>query len=273
MSLTGILDTDREILKYIDDEKLLKVCSINKKMWYSVCDDAFLRRRLSKYPEIEKYRKEESVKHFFSKATYHITQMRKDFDFEYTEGNFEKQLKLFQKYQGHTLLLQAAAEGEISVVKHLVEKERLDINFGNGAILRSAIIHGYLETVKYLIEKGSDIFAPSIVKVAVENGHLEIVKVLLKSGIDIHLQGDNVLNYASYYGYLDIVKYLIQQGADVHADRDCALRWAASRGDLKIVRYLIEEAGANVKVILSASTTWYNERNIEVVNYLNKIDT
>ena len=56
MSLTGILDLDREILRYVEDLQLLKVCSINKKMWDSVCNEAFLRRRLNKYPEIEKYR-------------------------------------------------------------------------------------------------------------------------------------------------------------------------------------------------------------------------
>ena len=88
MSLTGILDTDREILKHIDNTQLLKVCSINKKMWNCVCDEAFLRRRLEKYPEIEKYRQEEGLKRFFSKIAYYLEKMRKKYNFEYTDGDF-----------------------------------------------------------------------------------------------------------------------------------------------------------------------------------------
>ena len=67
MSLSGLKDVDREILKHVDDEQLLKFCSIDNKTWNSVCDDDFLRRRLTgKYPGIEKYKKtKESWKRFF----------------------------------------------------------------------------------------------------------------------------------------------------------------------------------------------------------------
>ena len=33
MSLTGIKDLDREILKYIPEENLLKLCAINNRMY------------------------------------------------------------------------------------------------------------------------------------------------------------------------------------------------------------------------------------------------
>jgi hypothetical protein len=56
MSLTGIKDLDREILKRIPDGNLLKACTINKKMYNEVCDDAFIKRRLSKYPNLEIYK-------------------------------------------------------------------------------------------------------------------------------------------------------------------------------------------------------------------------
>ena len=58
--LSGLKDVDREILKYVDDRELLRVCSIDRKTWNDVCDDAFLKRRLSKYPGIEKYKEKES---------------------------------------------------------------------------------------------------------------------------------------------------------------------------------------------------------------------
>ena len=104
MSVTGILDTDREILRYVEDERLLKVCSINKRMWNTVCDDAFLRRRLNKYPEIEKYRKEETLKTFFAKVAYYITKLQENFQFEYIVGDFEKYYEILQRYKGRSVL-------------------------------------------------------------------------------------------------------------------------------------------------------------------------
>ena len=58
MSLSGLKDVDREVLKHVDDKELLRVCTIDRNTWNEVCDDNFLRRRLSKYPDIEKYKLE-----------------------------------------------------------------------------------------------------------------------------------------------------------------------------------------------------------------------
>lgn len=65
-NLSGIRDVDREILSKLDDKELLNFCQIDRYSWNSVCDDAFLRRRLiAKYPEIEKEKREnESWKRF-----------------------------------------------------------------------------------------------------------------------------------------------------------------------------------------------------------------
>ena len=69
MSITGIRDLDRELLSKISDSELFKTCSIDKYTWNIVCDDNFLRRRmLAKYPEIEKYKRNESWKRFFCKS-------------------------------------------------------------------------------------------------------------------------------------------------------------------------------------------------------------
>ena len=70
MSLSGLKDVDREILKHLDDKELLEICSLDRKTWNEVCDDAFLRRRLlNKYPEIGKYKSEkETWKQFFLRA-------------------------------------------------------------------------------------------------------------------------------------------------------------------------------------------------------------
>ena len=33
MSLSGLKDVDREILKHVDDKLLLRICGINRKTW------------------------------------------------------------------------------------------------------------------------------------------------------------------------------------------------------------------------------------------------
>lgn len=91
MSLTGLKDVDREILKYIDDTELLRVCSINKKTWNDVCDDFFIIRRLSKYSEIEKYKKEdETWKHFYITVIYYSSLIFKQCKHKYIGGDFRK---------------------------------------------------------------------------------------------------------------------------------------------------------------------------------------
>ena len=97
MSLTGNKDVDREILRYISNENLLKVCTIDKKTYNETCDDNFLKRRLTMYPNIENYKlSSETWKHFFTKFTYYTCKMKKEFDFQYVHGDFENQYGEFK---------------------------------------------------------------------------------------------------------------------------------------------------------------------------------
>ena len=92
--LSGLKDIDREILKHIDDGELLNVCSINRKFWYEICDDNFIRRRLMRYPDIEKYRNNnETWKQFFLTVTYYIFRMKEN-KTEYKGENFKNQYHL-----------------------------------------------------------------------------------------------------------------------------------------------------------------------------------
>ena len=125
MSLSGLKDIDREVLKYVDDKELLKFCSLDRKTWNEVCDDNFLKRRLSsKYFGIEKYRREnETWKRFYLRAVYTISKMREDYKFFYLSGDFEKQYELLKRYKkGIKLLENAAEKGELDLVKYAFEK-------------------------------------------------------------------------------------------------------------------------------------------------------
>lgn len=74
MSLTGTKDLDREILKRLSDENLVKIWLVDKKMYHHICDDEFLRKRLAKYREVEMNKfKKESWKRFFSRLTFYVS--------------------------------------------------------------------------------------------------------------------------------------------------------------------------------------------------------
>ena len=214
MSLSGLKDIDREVLKHMDDKDLLKICSVNRKTWNEVCDDNFLRRRLMKYPEIEKYKKEnESWKEFFLRVLYYVSKMQEEFEFKYTEGDFKNQYILLKKSAKKRYtkdeLLNKASEGELSIVK-------------------------------YSLERGADIHnnQDSALRIAAANGKLNIVIFLVNSGANIHANHESALLNASVYGHLDVVKFLISSGADLDSNYDTILSWTEGLGHEEVAKYL-----------------------------------
>lgn len=267
--LTGNKDVDREILKHLNDTDLLKVCHLNKNLWSKVCDDDFLRRRLTgKYPGIEKYRKEgESWKDFFLKAMFYIGKMREEFKFEYTFGDFKKQYYLLKDSSDvHDLLFESAKEGELPLV---IRALRQGASVKYQAALNVAVRNGHLDIVKYLDEKGADIHdrRDDILRQASENGRVEIVKYLLERGADVHTQNDVTIKIASQNGHLNVIKYLVEKGY-IHTDNDVALRTASEHGHLNIVKYLVEH-GADVHAENDEALRYSSQNgHFEVVKYL-----
>lgn len=240
--LTGLKDVDREVLRYVDDKELLKVCTIDRRMWNDVCDDAFLRRRLnSKYLRIEKYKKEnETWKAFYLKAIYYISKMKEDEQFAYTEGDFEKQYQILKFYSRNISIFEKAAEeGELSLVKYALQRGA-NIHGNFDYALRYASKAGHLEVVKYLVERGANIHADDDFSLqrASEGGHLEVVKYLIEQGADIHADNDEALRFAVSEGHLEIVKYLVSRGADIHLNNDETLKIARRKNYTDIENFL-----------------------------------
>ena len=240
MSLSGLKDIDREFLKHVDDKELLEICTINKKTWNEVCDDAFLRRRLvDKYPGIEKYKSlNESWKRFYLSAIYYISKLKEDHQFVYTSGNFKNQYRLFKNESG-LLFLDAIDDKEWSIVKYLIGKGH-DIHAFQDYAIRTAAEKGDLEMTKWLVEHGADINAWKgfVLINPVRNGHFEVVKYLIEQGADIHAQGDGALKAAVENGDFDMVKYLVEHGANIHVNEDLPLRIAKQYGFKEISEYL-----------------------------------
>ena len=269
--LSGLKDTDREILKHVDDDELIRVCSIDRKTWNEVCDDNFLKRRLARYPGIEKYKSpNESWKEFFLKVIYYTAKMRETHKFEYKSGDFKKQYEVlksnFRSPDG--LLQQSANHGFLDLVKYAIQRRAS--NSAKHFAFRTAAFKGHYDIVKWLVENGVNIhFEDDIaLRDASDKGHLEVVKYLIEKGANIHAESDQALGYASRSGHLEVVKFLLQAGAKINAYNDYALRMAAANGHLDIVKYLVEH-GANVhamggEVLIGAA---YNRR-LDVVKYL-----
>ena len=245
---TGIKDLDREILKWVNDSELLKICSVDKRVWNNVCDDDFLKRRLTqKYPGINKFKiKNETWKNFFLRSTYYIAKMREDFQFEYNGGNFMKQLALLEKYPDiNKLLLQSSKSGELDIVKYALKKGA-DIHAGEYTTtsedaLALASEYNRLDIVKYLIESGADVNGDNNIALrnASTKGHLEIVKYLVENGANIHDYYEESLLKAAANGHLEVVKYLVERGANVNED-ERILELPVKRGYYEIVKYLLE---------------------------------
>ena len=98
MQFTGHKDTDREILMELNDRDLLVACSANKYFLNNVCDEKFLKRRFSKYPGIEDYKKDdESWRAFFLNTIYYIAKLKEDFNYNYMFGNPQAQYEAFTR--------------------------------------------------------------------------------------------------------------------------------------------------------------------------------
>jgi ankyrin repeat protein len=94
--------------------------------------------------------------------------------------------------EGRTALMLGTYEGEIEIIKLLVEAGA-DVNArdNKGKTVLMYAIEGYAgdeaENIKYLIEKGADVFArnaegKSILKLALEEENEEIIKLLKSYG-------------------------------------------------------------------------------------------
>ena len=246
--LSGLKDVDREILKYVDDKELLKICSIDRKTWNEICDDNFLKRRLARYPDIEKFKKEdESYKQFFLRVIYYTSKMREEFEFEYKDDDFIHQYKLLKEYQNDSskLLWHVSKHGYLDLVKHIVKKGVSSDELSN--VLISASLNGKLEIVKWLVENGADVnFKGNLAMTwASDNGHWEVVKYLIERGANVHENREHVLKNASRTGTLDIVRYLVEHGANVKADELVLLNAYWGKNE-EIKQYLIQQ-GATLK--------------------------
>ena len=240
--ITENKDLDREIFNCLKDEEVIKVWNLNRKVYYDVFDDAYVRRRLQKYPDIQQYKKErETWKRFFVRATHSIFQLKNKYKFEYTSGDFKKYCKLLGSEKKNNYLdILSCREGDLSLFIY-ANKNYLR----RGVYPNEVISHGHLNILKYIVENRIDEFPTfrrlEFLEKVSDKGFLHILKYFVEDlKFNFHDGEEVVLRRASSGGHLDIVKYVVERGANINIREGSPLRSAAVEGHYEVVKYLVE---------------------------------
>lgn len=279
--LSGIRDIDREILSKLDDRELLKVCSIDKNTWGDVCDDDFLKRRLlSKYPNIDSNKTEESWKQFFLKAIYYIDKLKEEFNYEYTYGDFVKQYNILKKiYEKEidingtmkNLLVQSALQNEMALFEFCLKyKKYYNYDLLMQTLFASVKANNY-EIFAYLLKKiklnknvGLQRYE-NLLRQVLKSGHLDAIKLLIEKLIKAFSYNEvvNFLSLASTNGDFRTIKYLLDLGVNRNIDE--ALFHASKSGNYDVVKYLVDNGAKNYNLALLVAV---ESNKLEIVKYL-----
>ncbi|XP_059420998.1 cortactin-binding protein 2 isoform X2 [Carassius carassius] len=175
---------------------------------------------------------------------------------------------------GQTLLLQAASQGNVTLLSMLLNQDPLlDIHLHQHELtsaLISAAFNGHKDCLNLLLTSGASAdavdetgFTP--LHAAAENGHHECMRALVKCGADLErecLQGRTPLYLACEQGHVECVKVLLDAGADcshVTTDNCTALHAAVSSGHVGPLKLLLHHPSPEPDLGLPASPSNPNQ--------------
>lgn len=174
----------------------------------------------------------------------------------------------------------------LSIFEVIIKKGNVNINYYDNRLLVCSSAFGYMEIVKYLLERPdckvckercchrANVHAQSncSLRLASSNGHLEVVKLLIRNGADVHTEYECSLMAAANNCHLEVVEYLIENGANIHILEEYTFRQAVKNNNLAIVKCLVERpnnTGADIHalndfaLICACENGYYN-----IVRYL-----
>jgi len=122
-----------------------------------------------------------------------------------------------EAYEFDEGIIDDAGMGDLEVLKVLIAHD-LEFDDAYRYALDKAIRFGYLDEVKFLVERGFE--APNAVHGAAANGHLDVLNFLIKNGYDLNAVDDEGNTPLHIVGHprLEVAQFLIQNGADINAE-------------------------------------------------------
>ncbi|CAG9794413.1 unnamed protein product [Diatraea saccharalis] len=162
--------------------------------------------------------------------------------------------------EGRTVLSTAAAQGNVEVVRQLLDRGLDEHHRDNSGWtpLHYAAFEGHIEVCEALLEAGAkvdeaDNDGKGALMLAAQEGHTALVQTLIDdwgAPVDQHAHdGKTALRLAALEGHFDTVRALHSRGADVDAldaDRRSTLYVLALDNRLAMARFLLRECGASV---------------------------
>ena len=162
-----------------------------------------------------------------------------------------------------SILIEKGAKIEFGAIKQALEYEAVvemllnceeykeEIKDKLGSLLVHAAREGHVNSVKLLLEHGTDVdsadsYNNTSLHKSAEKGHASVVNSLLEHNAQINAANEymeTALHRAAKVGHLQIVKLLLEHKAEIDATNDSmetALHLAATEGHLQIVKLLLE---------------------------------
>ena len=164
-----------------------------------------------------------------------------------------------QNWKGNSILWHAINQGELEVVKLLIENgvnpNSSVVIFDCHRLINVACNNDDINMVKYLMTLEGMSFDGSSLLRACENGNLELVEMILETGnleTYTNAYGHNALMVACSKGYVEIVKLLITKGVinvnnTLNGDIT-ALYLACENNRVEVVRELLKTKGIIVNL-------------------------
>ncbi len=171
-------------------------------------------------------------------------------------------------------LADASFNGNIELVRILLEKYNVDANGLEGIAVINASLNGHLEVLKVLEAAGGmSSGCEGALQAAAYMGRQDTLEQLLSHpnpSFDVnHCESNDhtALEDALIGGYPEIAKMLIDKGADINGSEGVALEMAARRGYADVVEMMIER-GAATSGVRYALEQGVNEGWVDVVKVL-----
>ncbi len=160
-------------------------------------------------------------------------------------------------------LLEAAKYGDMETLNLILLEIQgpynIEVKDNGYTALMFAAMHGHVDVVRALLDKGADIEAKddhikcTALICAATNGHNPVVELLLDKGADIEAKDDKnqstSLIWAAHEGRYQVVPTLIDRGADTKA-KDIygftALMRSVDKGNIAIVRKILKKDKSNI---------------------------